>query len=91
MVAVREKTADGRQYPDADESNLIAKPDDIPRKRDVLARHCQCLRRAWSEITVTLQLSAWIGTTHDEATAAADAYLRSSRRSNRCHPPCRIC
>ena len=37
----------------ADESNLIAAPEDLPRKLDVLAAHCERLGRDRSEITVT--------------------------------------
>jgi len=73
----------------ADESNLIARPDDIPGKLDALAGHCERLGRDRSEITVTLQLSACIGATHDEATADVDAYfavrgdqIAAARRAN---------
>lgn len=59
----------------ADESNLIAAPDDLPRKLDALAGHCERLGRNRSEITVTLQLSACIGATHEQAVADADAYF----------------
>ena len=59
----------------ADESNLIAAPEDLPRKLDALAGHCERLGRDRSEITVTLQLSACIGATHEQAVADADAYF----------------
>ncbi len=37
----------------ADESNLICDTDDVPRKLEVLAEHCERLGRDRSEITVT--------------------------------------
>ena len=37
----------------ADESNLLGTDDDIPRKLEVLAEHCERLGRDRSEITVT--------------------------------------
>ena len=59
----------------ADESNLIAAHADVPRKLEALAGHCERLGRDRSEITVTLQLSACIGATHEQAVADADAYF----------------
>jgi alkanesulfonate monooxygenase SsuD/methylene tetrahydromethanopterin reductase-like flavin-dependent oxidoreductase (luciferase family) len=59
----------------ADESNLIAAPADLARKLDALAGHCQRLGRDRSEITVSLQLSACIAPTHEQAVAEADAYF----------------
>ena len=59
----------------ADESNLIAAPEDLPRKLDVLAAHCERLGRDRSEITVTTQTSACIAPTEEQATAEFEAYL----------------
>lgn len=59
----------------ADESNLIAAPGDLPRKLEALAGHCERLGRDRSEITVTLQMSACIAATHEEAVADVDAYF----------------
>jgi F420-dependent oxidoreductase-like protein len=60
----------------ADESNLICESADIPRKLDVLAAHCERLGRDRSEITVSLQHSACIAPTHEQAHADLTAYLR---------------
>ncbi|MBA2624056.1 MAG: LLM class F420-dependent oxidoreductase [Acidimicrobiia bacterium] len=57
----------------ADESNLICSVDEIPRKLDALAGHCDRLGRDRSEITVSYQGLACIGPTHDEAVADLDA------------------
>lgn len=51
----------------ADESNIICAPDEIPRKLDALAEHCERLGRDRSEITVTYQTSAVIGPTKEAA------------------------
>uniref|UniRef100_UPI003D90557F LLM class F420-dependent oxidoreductase n=1 Tax=Gordonia sp. B7-2 TaxID=3420932 RepID=UPI003D90557F len=59
----------------ADESNLICAPNEIARKLDALAGHCETLGRDRSEITVTLQTSACIAPTHDQATHEFEAYL----------------
>ncbi|AZG44382.1 LLM class F420-dependent oxidoreductase [Gordonia insulae] len=59
----------------ADESNLICAVGDIGRKLDALAGHCERLGRNRSEITVSLQTSACIAPTHDEAVAEFEAYL----------------
>ncbi|GAB90258.1 LLM class F420-dependent oxidoreductase [Gordonia rhizosphera] len=59
----------------ADESNIICAPGDIGRKLDALAAHCDRLGRDRSEITVSLQTSACIAPTHDEAVAELEAYL----------------
>lgn len=59
----------------ADESNLVASLDEVPRKLDALAAHCERLGRDRSEITVTYQTSAVIAPTHDQAEAEARAYL----------------
>ncbi|EON34517.1 Coenzyme F420-dependent N5,N10-methylene tetrahydromethanopterin reductase-related flavin- dependent oxidoreductase [Gordonia terrae C-6] len=60
----------------ADESNLLCLPADIPRKLDALAEHCERLGRDRSEITVTVQTSACVAPTHDEANAELEAYLQ---------------
>lgn len=59
----------------ADESNLICGVDEIPRKLEALADHCENLGRDRSEITVSYQTSACIAPTHDEAVAEFEAYL----------------
>lgn len=56
----------------ADESNLICAPEDIPRKLQVLAEHCERLGRDRSEITVTYQTSACIAPTRAEAEREID-------------------
>ena len=57
----------------ADESNLICGVDEIPRKLEALATHCDRLGRERSEITVSYQGLACIAPTHDEALADLDA------------------
>ncbi len=59
----------------ADESNLICAPDEVPRKLDVLAEHCDALGRDRSEITVSVQANACVAPTHDQAVAEADRFL----------------
>lgn len=59
----------------ADESNLLAAPEDLPRKLEVLAAHCERLGRDRSEITVTAQTSACIAPTEDEARAEFESYV----------------
>ena len=59
----------------ADESNLICAFEDIPRKLEVLADHCERLGRDRSEITVTYQTSVCIAPTHDQAEAELMAGL----------------
>ena len=61
----------------ADESNIICQPHETTRKLDALAQHCEELGRDRSEITVSLQANCCIAPTHDQAIAAADAYLTS--------------
>ena len=61
----------------ADESNLICQPNEVPRKLDVLARHCEELGRDRSEIVVTAQANACVAPTHEQAVAEADAFLVS--------------
>jgi alkanesulfonate monooxygenase SsuD/methylene tetrahydromethanopterin reductase-like flavin-dependent oxidoreductase (luciferase family) len=59
----------------ADESNLICGVNDIPRKLEVLADHCENLGRDRSEITVSYQTSACIAPTHEQAVAELENYL----------------
>jgi F420-dependent oxidoreductase-like protein len=59
----------------ADESNLICGIDEIPRKLDALAGHCDALGRDRAEITVSYQAMACIAETHDQAVADLDAFL----------------
>ncbi len=51
----------------ADESNIICAVEDIPRKLQALAEHCDRLGRDRSEITVSYQTSACIAPTHEQA------------------------
>ncbi len=55
------------QYADA--SNIICPREDIPRKLDALAAHCERLGRDRSEITVSYQTSCVIAPTHEQAVA----------------------
>ena len=59
----------------ADESNLICPPDDLGRKLDALAGHCEALGRDRSEITVSWQRTACIAPTTEEAKADLVAYF----------------
>jgi len=59
----------------ADESNLICGDDEIARKLDALAGHCDALGRDRSEITVSKQTNCCIAPTHDEARADMLAFL----------------
>ena len=59
----------------ADESNIICGPDEIQRKLDALAGHCDALGRDRSEITVSYQGMACIAETHDAAVAELDTFL----------------
>jgi F420-dependent oxidoreductase-like protein len=59
----------------ADDSNMTAGPDEIPRKLDALAGHCEDLGRDRSEITVTMQRNSCIAPTHEEAVADLDAFF----------------
>ncbi|MCU1353353.1 MAG: Coenzyme F420-dependent N5,N10-methylene tetrahydromethanopterin reductase-related flavin-dependent [Acidimicrobiales bacterium] len=56
----------------ADESNLICAADEIPRKLEALAGHCERLGRDRSEITVSYQGLACIAPSHDQAVAELD-------------------
>jgi F420-dependent oxidoreductase-like protein len=59
----------------ADESNLTATVDEVPRKLDALAAHCQALGRDRSEITVSKALNVCIAESHDEAYAEGATFL----------------
>jgi len=52
----------------ADESNLTSLRDEIPRKLDVLAGHCERLGRDRGEITVSQQLNVCIAESHETRT-----------------------
>jgi F420-dependent oxidoreductase-like protein len=51
----------------ADESNLTCPANEIPRKLDVIAAHCERLGRDRSEIKVTAAVNACIADTHEQA------------------------
>jgi F420-dependent oxidoreductase-like protein len=51
----------------ADESNLTSPSNELPRKLEVLAGHCERVGRDRSEITVSQHLNVCIADTHDEA------------------------
>ncbi len=59
----------------ADESNLVCSTDEIPRKLDALAAHCERLGRDRSEIKVTKLVMGVVAPTHEEAEASIDAYM----------------
>ena len=59
----------------ADESNLTATADEVPRKLDALAAHCERLGRDRSEITVSKQLNIVVADTHDQAWADGREFL----------------
>ena len=59
----------------ADESNMTAGPEEIPRKLDALAAHCERLGRDRSEITVSIQRNVCVAPTHEQAVAELDAAL----------------
>ena len=62
----------------ADESNLICTTEEIPRKLEALAGHCERLGRDRSEITVTKLMMVVVAPSHEEAEAdvAAIAELK---------------
>lgn len=60
----------------ADESNLLCSPSEIPRKLEALAAHCDRLGRDRSEITVTVQRTVCVASTHEQAEADLTGYLR---------------
>jgi F420-dependent oxidoreductase-like protein len=59
----------------ADESNLIADRNDIPRKLDALAEHCEALGRDRSQVTVSWQRSTCIAPTMEQAQAELAAFF----------------
>ena len=61
----------------ADESNLTAGLDEVPRKLDALAAHCERLGRDRAEITVSLQRLCCIADTHEQAMAELIAFGRT--------------
>ena len=58
-----------------DESNLTCPEDEVGRKLDALAGHCERLGRDRSEITVTKHLNVCIADTHDQAYAEIGRFL----------------
>ena len=61
----------------ADESNLICGVDEVPRKLDVLAAHCERLGRDRSEIVVTKLVMMALGRTHEHAIESLNVYADS--------------
>lgn len=59
----------------ADEANFTCTPEEVPRKMEALAAHCERLGRDRSEIKVTKLVMMVIGNTHDEAVASADEFI----------------
>lgn len=59
----------------ADESNLTCGTDEVPRKLEALAAHCERLGRDRSEITVTKLVMMVIGRTMEEARASVDTFI----------------
>ncbi len=59
----------------ADESNIICHPNEVDRKLEALARHCENEGRDRSEIVVSLYANTCIAPTHEEAMADADGFL----------------
>ncbi len=59
----------------ADESNLICAADEIPRKLEALAGHCENLGRDRAEITVSYLTSACVAPTHEQAVAEFEDFL----------------
>jgi alkanesulfonate monooxygenase SsuD/methylene tetrahydromethanopterin reductase-like flavin-dependent oxidoreductase (luciferase family) len=59
----------------ATDSNMTSPPEEMPRKLDVLAAHCERLGRDRSEITVTQALNVCIAETHDAAEADLRTFL----------------
>ncbi|WP_426572351.1 LLM class F420-dependent oxidoreductase [Aquihabitans sp. McL0605] len=60
-----------------DESNLTCPIEEVPRKLDALAAHCERLGRDRSEIGVSVMGRACVAPTHDQAKAELDAALLS--------------
>jgi F420-dependent oxidoreductase-like protein len=61
----------------ANESNLTCDVDEIPRKLDALAAHCERLGRDRSEIKVTKLVMMVLGRTHEEAMASLTTYTET--------------
>lgn len=61
----------------ADESNLTSPLDEVPRKLDALAAHCERLGRDRAEITVSLQRVCCIAETADQALEEMKAFGRT--------------
>ena len=59
----------------ADEGNLTCGLDEVSRKLDALAAHCERLGRDRSQITMTKQMQCVIAPTADEAMADAKAFM----------------
>ncbi len=51
----------------ADESNLTSPPEELPRKLEVLAAHCERLGRDRSEITMSQHTNVVLAPTHEQA------------------------
>ncbi len=51
----------------ADESNLTSSPDELPRKLEALAAHCEVLGRDRSEISVSQHTNVVLAPTHEQA------------------------
>jgi F420-dependent oxidoreductase-like protein len=61
----------------ADESNLTSPANEIPRKLDALAAHCERVGRERTDITVSQHLNVCIGDTHEDAYADITRFLGS--------------
>jgi F420-dependent oxidoreductase-like protein len=61
----------------ANESNLTCDVDEIPRKLDALAAHCERLGRDRSEIKVTKLVMMVLGRTYEEAMASLTTYTET--------------
>ncbi|MEZ5245671.1 MAG: LLM class F420-dependent oxidoreductase [Acidimicrobiales bacterium] len=61
----------------ADESNLTCGIEEVPRKLEALAEHCERLGRDRSEIKVTKLVMMVIGRTMDEARASVDTFIEN--------------
>lgn len=59
----------------ATDSNLTAPVEEVPRKLDALAAHCEAVGRDRAEISVTKALNVCIGETHDQAEGDLRAFL----------------
>jgi F420-dependent oxidoreductase-like protein len=59
----------------ATDSNLTAPADEVPRKLDALAAHCERIGRDRSEITVSKAINVCIAETHDAAEGDLRTFL----------------